>query len=166
MTRTVTALYETKAQAESVRDALVAAHLGDHVEIRDQAEADQAKESKAEGGEGHHDIVKWLGDLFGGHKDSHVYGEGLRRGHILLTATVDDLNEIRAAEILDADAPVNLTHAEQSWRAEGWTPTLDATAHPAPATPTGGAASPAVDDEAAAEPGPLGVRVRVYTIYA
>jgi hypothetical protein len=140
MTRTVTALYETKAQAERVRDALVAAHLGGHVEIRD--EADGKHDSR--------DIVEWLGDLFGGHKDSHVYGEGVRRGHILLTATVDDFDEIRAAELLDADAPVDLNHAEQSWRAEGWAPKAGV------ATPAG---------EAAADADLAGARVRVYTIY-
>jgi hypothetical protein len=141
MTRTVTALYETKAQAERARDTLVAAHLGDHVDIRDETEAKHDPR----------DIVEWLADLFGGHKDSHVYGEGLRRGHVLLTATVEDFNEIRAAELLDADAPVDLDKAEQSWRAEGWTPTADPAATPA------GDAVPEAD--------PVGGRVRVYTIY-
>jgi len=155
MNRTVTALYETQAQAERVRDSLVAAHLGDHVEIRDQAGNDR----------GHRDIVEWLGDLFGGHQDHHVYGEGLRRGHILLTATVEDFNEIRAAELMDADAPVDLTRAEQTWRGEGWAP--EASVYP-PATD-----APATDAVAGAVPTPTppydaasgGVRVRIYTLH-
>jgi hypothetical protein len=158
MNRTVTALYDTKAQAERVRDALVAAHLGDHVEIRDQAGADKAKGDKTEGGEGHRDIFEWLGDLFSGHPDTHVYGEGLRRGHVLLTATVEDFNEIRAAELLDADAPVDLNKAQKDWRAEGWAPRTDAVAS------VGDAATPAGDD--ALETEPVGVRVRVYAVYA
>jgi hypothetical protein len=141
MNRTVTALYETKAQAERVRDALVAAHLGDHVEIRDQDGETR----------GHRDIVEWLGDLFGGHADRETYGEGLRRGHFLLTAKVEDFNEIRAAELLDADAPVDLDHAEKAWRAEGWAPSPAAT--PAAADPAPDAAS-------------AGVRIRVYTLHS
>jgi hypothetical protein len=116
MKRTVSALYETQAQAEQARDALRAAHLGDHVDIRDQSGAG------AIGVEGHHDFVAWLGDLFGGHHDKHVYGEGIRRGHFLLAAKVDDLNEIRAAEILDAQAPVDLERVQDTWRGEGWRP--------------------------------------------
>jgi hypothetical protein len=113
MKRTVTALYETQAEAERVRDALKAAGLGDDVEVHDR-DADDAR--------GHL-------DLFGGHHDSHLYAEGLRRGHVLLTAKVDDLNETRAAEIIDAEAPVDLTAAEKKWREEGWKPEASETHH-------------------------------------
>ena len=119
MHRTVTALYETQAQAEAARDALRAAHLGDDVEIRDQT-GDAAAE------EHHHGLTGWLKGLFGGHPDRHVYGEGLRRGHYLLAAKVDELNEIRAATILDNAGPVDLHQAETSWRNEGWTPQAEA----------------------------------------
>jgi hypothetical protein len=116
MNRTVTALYETRAQAERVQAALVAAHLGDHVDIRE--------ETYTAGGAApeHRDFKTWLGDLLGGHHDSHVYIEGVRRGHFMLSAKVDELNETRAAEILDAAAPINLESAENTWRAEGWAP--------------------------------------------
>jgi hypothetical protein len=120
MNRTVTALYETRAQANDVRDALVAARLGDHVDIRDQSGSDSGD------ARGKRDIVEWLGDLFGRHNDGQVFGEGLRRGHFLLSARVDDLNEIRAATILDAATPIDLRKAEAAWRGEGWTSTAPA----------------------------------------
>jgi hypothetical protein len=66
--------------------------------------------------------VKWLSDVLGVEGLTHAFGEGLRRGHFLLTAKVDDLNETRAAEILDASGPVDLDKAQQAWRNEGWTP--------------------------------------------
>ncbi len=113
MTRTLTALYQTREQAERVRDQLVAAHLGDQISISDQAAAESG---------GHRDIVEWIGGLFGGHDDRHLYAEGLRRGHVLLTVKVDDLNETRAAGLLDAAGPIDLDHAETSWRPENWTP--------------------------------------------
>jgi hypothetical protein len=112
MNRTVTALYEAKAQAELARDALIAAHLGGDVTIQNR---DAASE--------HRTFGEWISSLFGEREDKHVYGEGLRRGHFLLSAKVDDLNEIRVAEILDAAKPVDLSAAEAAWRGEGWTPT-------------------------------------------
>ena len=113
MTRTVTAFYQTRAEAEQVSASLKAANLGANVEIIDQASADAHPT--------HHTFVDWLGNFFGGHDDKHAYGEGVRRGHFLLTAKVDELNETRAAEILDSAAPVDLGTAQQSWRDEGWT---------------------------------------------
>jgi hypothetical protein len=115
MTRTVTALYETRAQAEQVKAALVAAHLGDHVDIREESDTAAAGDAEPR------DFKTWLSDLLGGHNDKHVYIEGVRRGHFMLSAKVDDLNETRAAEILDSAAPVNLESAQTTWRAEGWT---------------------------------------------
>jgi hypothetical protein len=137
MQRNVTALYETQAQAERVRDALKAANLAQHVEISDQSD---------HGAKDHHGIGEWLRNLFGGHKDHHLYAEGLRRGHFLLTAKVDDLNETRAAEIMDTSEPVDLNLAEKSWRNDGWAPS----AVEAPVTPV-----------AASEDVP-GARVRIY----
>ena len=120
MKRTVTALYENEAQAGRVRDALKAAGLGDDVEVHDR----DAHGARGEGGLG-----GWLSDLFGGHHDSHLYAEGLRGGHVLLTTKVDDLNETRAAEIMDAEAPVDLVAAEKKWREDGWRPGVSETHH-------------------------------------
>jgi hypothetical protein len=112
MNRTITAFYETRAAAQKVADALKAANLGAEIEIVDQTAADAHPH--------HHDFIQWLGGLFAGHEDKHVYGEGLRRGHFLLTAKVDELKETRAAEILEAANPLNLQEAQSTWRAEGW----------------------------------------------
>jgi len=146
MHRTVTALYDTKAQAERARDALVAAKLGDHVTIRDRDDAGE-----------HRNFGEWLSHLFGHHEDKHVYGEGVRRGHVLLSAKVDDLNEIRAAEILDALEPVDLPAAEKAWRSEGWTP---------PAAPAQEATTETLPNEPTAETGvpATGVSVRSYYV--
>jgi hypothetical protein len=116
MKRTVTALYETRAQAERVKDALVAANLGDDVQIRD--DTDKADDAAPE----HRDFGTWLSHLLGDHHDHHIYAEGVRRGHFMLSAKVDELSETRAAEILDAETPLDLENAQTTWRAEGWGP--------------------------------------------
>ena len=171
MKRTVTALYETRAEAERVRDALQAAHLGGDVEIRDQPADTDATESHE-----HRTFGEWLTGLFGGHHDRHLYAEGLRRGHVLLAAKVDDLNETRAAEIMDNAAPVNLGAAEQDWRQEGWNPappTPPAAAPPIETAWTPPAARPPIEtarnDTAPdrgpyAEPAAVGSSVRAYTL--
>ena len=111
MKSTVTALYETREDAERARDALNAAHLGAQVQLCDQT-ADEARRHKS-------GVAGWMSDLFGGHRDHHLYAEGLRRGHFLVTAKVDDLNEARAAVIMDA-AAMNLSATVQTWQSEGW----------------------------------------------
>jgi hypothetical protein len=112
MKRTLTALYRTRAEAQNVSDALKNANLGADVQIVDQTAADAHPE--------HRDFVAWLGGLFDGHEDKHAYEEGLRRGHFLLTAKLDELKETRAAEILYAAGPLDLQDAQRAWRAEGW----------------------------------------------
>jgi hypothetical protein len=112
MTRTLTALYETREDAQIAADRLKAAGLGDHLDIHDQAD------STGKDGEG---FLAKLRAMFGGHHDQHTYAEGVRRGHILLTAKVDDLRATQAAELIDATTAVDLGAAEQSWKSEGWT---------------------------------------------
>jgi hypothetical protein len=115
MKRTVTALYETREEAEKAREALIAAHIckPDEVVICDQ----NHEEAKRH----HRGLLGWASDLFGGHHDHHLYAEGLRRGHVLLTAKVDELNETRAAVIMDT-AAIDLAAVERIWRGEGWNP--------------------------------------------
>jgi hypothetical protein len=100
------------AEARNAGDALENAHLDAEVKIVDQTAADAHPERR--------DFVAWLGELFAGHEDKHAFEEGLRRGHVLLTAKVDDLKETRAAEILGAANPLDFDEAERTWRAEGW----------------------------------------------
>ena len=110
MTRTLTALYQTREDAQTAADRLKAAGLGDHVEIHDQNQGDHDSEG----------FMAKLRAMFGGHRDHHTYAEGVRRGHILLTAKVPDLRETQAGELLDATTAVDLGAAKAAWRGEGW----------------------------------------------
>lgn len=159
MKRTVTALYETQSQAERVGAALVAAKLTDEVDIHDQT-AEAAGKFKPQ----HRTFGEWLSDLFGGHHDSHLYAEGLRRGHVLLTAKVDDLNETRAAEIMDAEAPLDLGDAEVNWRREGWQPAVAPTPDAPPELETAQSDVSAPSRGPYAEPAVPGSSVRAYTL--
>jgi hypothetical protein len=142
MTRTLTALYQTRADAQAAADKLKAAGLGDHVDIHDQTD------TADKGGEG---FMAKLRAMFGGHHDQHTYAEGVRRGHILLTAKVDDLRATQAGELLDATSAVDLGQAESAWKGDGWT---------APASGT--VPSAYADAAPAGEPWRDRARVRAY----
>ena len=118
MKRTVSALYETRADAERAVEALKQHGLAGDAVIHDLEGSDR---------KGAHGVHGRMHNLFGGHKDAHVYGEGLLRGHVLLTVKVDDSRETLAAEVMEAAQPLDLAHREQTWRAEGWKPPADTT---------------------------------------
>jgi hypothetical protein len=86
--------------------ALEAQGLGHGVDILDD-QHDHAKQHS-------HGLSGWLSALFGGHDDHHLYAEGLRRGHVLVIAKVDELDETRAAIIMEA-AAMNLGALAATW---------------------------------------------------
>ncbi|HWF01904.1 MAG TPA: hypothetical protein VG248_19055 [Caulobacteraceae bacterium] len=121
MKRTVSALYESRDEAERVVQALKSAGLGEDVDICDKEGSTSAGLHREEG---HHG---WLSKLFGGHRDAHVYGEALRRGHVLVSAKVEETNETRAAQILDS-AALDVSDRERAWTADGWQAPADGAA--------------------------------------
>jgi uncharacterized protein (TIGR02271 family) len=114
--RTLTALYQTREDAEAACERLRAAGFGQKVNIHEQGGEDRAGSSHDGGG-----FMEKLREFFGGHEDAHTYAEGVRRGHYLLTVRVEEMAAERAAQILDATNAVDIDRTEQTWRAEGWT---------------------------------------------
>ena len=111
--RTITAMYTDRAEAERAKAQLIAAGY-ERVDVHEQ---DDAVGATAFAGESFMDKMK---AFFGGHEDTHLYHEGLRRGHYLLTAKVDVLEETRAAEILEASNAVDFDRTQARWQEEGW----------------------------------------------
>ena len=111
MSRTVTALYDTRAEAESAKQRLSSAIDVERVRIIDQGSAGTGTSGSG------------LGNLYIADEDRHAYGEGLRRGGFLLCAEVhsgEDPDEI--VRLLEESASVDLDQRSQSWRSEGWAP--------------------------------------------
>jgi len=116
MSRTVTALYDTRAEAEAARDRLSSAVDVDSVKI-----IDQGSSSGSSGSHGGHSSA--LGGLHLAHEDRHAYGEGLRRGGAMLCAEVDgDEGTDKIIRILEQTSSVDLDDRQESWRSEGWQP--------------------------------------------
>jgi len=110
MSRTVTALYDTRAEAEAARD-----RLASEVNLKDVDIVAQ----DADGGAGD----DGLGELYLSDEDRHAYGEGIRRGAYLLTAHVktgEDPDHI--IRLLEESPSVDLDERQESWRNEGWQP--------------------------------------------
>jgi len=109
MSRTVTALYDTRAEAESAKQRLSSAVDVESARIID-------KESSGSQGSS-------LGSLGISHEDRHAYGEGINRGGFLLCAEVDsDENADEIVRILEQTSSVDLDDRQNSWKSEGWAP--------------------------------------------
>ena len=110
MSRTVTALYDTRAEAEAARQRLSSA-----VDVEKARIIDQASGSSGQSGRNS------LNSIHMSHEDRHAYGEGLRRGGFLLCAEVDgDEDTDKIVRILEETASVDLDERQQSWKSEGW----------------------------------------------
>ena len=143
--RTITALYENRAAAESAKQRLDALGVGaGAVDIHDESTATNvggasagtaatASTQQAEPG-----LLGGFKHLFGQHEDAHTYAEGVSRGHVLLTAQVEDARTDDAIRVLDETGALDVDELQNQWKGEGWS---------APAT--GYAATDAADrDEA------------------
>jgi len=112
MTRTVTALYDTKAEAEAARE-----RLSQQVDVEGRAKI--IDQSSGGSGAGRSDIhsVPLSRD------DRPTYEEGLRRGGFMLCAEVDDDEDTdKIVSILEQTSSVDLEDRERTWRADGWAP--------------------------------------------
>jgi hypothetical protein len=70
-------------------------------------------------------------------EQANVYAEGVRRGHVLVTAQVPDTSVEMAARIMENADAVNIHREADTWRQTGWNrfdpmsdPTLDPPTQP------------------------------------
>ena len=121
---TITAFYENRDHADSAADKLRTSGVpASDVTVspetaRDEYDAygDNTSPTPRKAG-----FWASLEDMFGGTDDHHVYAEGVRRGHVLLTAHVTDAQLDRAVAIIEEHGSIDLDEHEQTWRGEGWT---------------------------------------------
>jgi len=117
--RTITAVYDTQAEAERAVEALAAQGVprSDLRIHRNESEATSGASVENQ------DKGFWasLADLFVPDDDRHTYAEALRRGSVMVTARVDDAHYDAAADLLETHGAVDLDERESTWRSEGWT---------------------------------------------
>lgn len=118
-TRTITAMFDQRADAERARQELRALGLteGD-VRIVDKTEGGAAAADEHErDGNG---FLASLRDFLLPADEHATYAEGIRRGGFLLTARVDEQRSDQAIGVLERSNAVDLDQREQQWRGEGW----------------------------------------------
>jgi uncharacterized protein (TIGR02271 family) len=117
-TRTITALFDSRPEAESAVERLVQQAGVDRDEVTIVAQ--EASGASAPAGE---DRGFWasLKELFLPEEDRYIYAEGIRRGGTLVTVRADEARLDRAMEVLEAAGAVDLDTREAEWRREGWT---------------------------------------------
>ncbi|MBA3678061.1 MAG: DUF2382 domain-containing protein [Sphingosinicella sp.] len=106
MSRTVTALYDTRAEAEAACERLNAG-----VDVEGRAKI----VDKSSGDSSHFSNMP--------NEDRHAFGEGLNRGGFMLCAEVDgDEDADKIIALLEDTGSVDLDERQDAWRNEGWQP--------------------------------------------
>jgi uncharacterized protein (TIGR02271 family) len=121
MSRTITALFDTRADADAGRQRLLDANLhADNVKIHDKSSLGAtAYSSPSEPG-----MWASVDNAFLPYEDRHVYEEGVRRGGFLLIADVDDDRADEAVRVLNEShvQSIDIDERANQWKSEGWTP--------------------------------------------
>ena len=119
MSSTITAMFDTRADAEAAKERLKAANIdADHVQIHDKSSAGY----KEQGYSTHEDHGFWssVKNAFLPDEDRHTYEEGVRRGGAVLTADVDEDKVARAVQVLEEAGSVDVDDRAGQWRQSGW----------------------------------------------
>ena len=119
--RTLTAMFDSRVDAETARERLSAAGISnDNVTILDQTHLGDTGTGTGTGhSRGSGSLWESFKSLFA--DDEAGYAEGLRRGGFLLSARVEDNDADRVIDILDDEGTVDLEQRTSDWRNEGWT---------------------------------------------
>jgi len=121
-TRTITAMFDGRAEAERAVQALVSEAGVDRSAVRvDPGSEAAAGDTAATSGHEDRGFLASLKDLFVPDEDRYSYAEGMRRGGVLVSVQVDDARIDRAMDVLERHGAVDLDEREASWRKEGWT---------------------------------------------
>ncbi|NTS66743.1 DUF2382 domain-containing protein [Sphingomonas sp. HHU CXW] len=119
MSSTITALFDSRADAEAAKDRLKSARVdADHIHIHDKSSAGY----KETGYSTHEDRGFWdsIKNAFVPDEDRHTYEEGVRRGGALLTADVDDDCIDEAVRVLEEANSIDIDDRSSQWRSSGW----------------------------------------------
>jgi uncharacterized protein (TIGR02271 family) len=115
--RTIIAVFDTPDDAQNARDSLM--ELGmerERISIVDQDSTELTTQSDTHRG-GFWAHVK---QMFMPDEDRATLDESLRRGHCVLTATVDDEDADAAIMCLERAGAIDLDEREAQWRSQGW----------------------------------------------
>lgn len=125
MSRTITAMFDSRSEAEAARQRLEQSSIdANRIRIIDQSSSGAttggtgATASGSSSGQG--GFWDTLKDMFMPDEDRHAYGEGIHRGHFMLAAEVDEHQADQACQILEGSSSVDFDRRTSEWREQGW----------------------------------------------
>jgi uncharacterized protein (TIGR02271 family) len=119
MTRTITALYDDRAEAEAARAQLTTAGIDPaSVQITSQDEGQTLSSSSSV--EKHpRGFFAALKDMFMPDEDRHAYSEHISRGGYLLSARVDESRADDVCAVLEDSGAIDFDSRQAEWRESG-----------------------------------------------
>lgn len=118
MSRTITALFDTRADADAGAERLKQAGVdASHVSVHDET-----THKTAGAYSDHKDQGMWASvkNALLPDEDRHAYEEGVRRGGFVLSADVADEHTDAAVKALEEANSVDLDDRSAQWRQDGW----------------------------------------------
>lgn len=119
MSSTITAMFDSRSDAEAAKARLQSANVdAEHVHVHDKS----SHGYREQGYSSHEDRGVWdsIKNAFLPDEDRHTYEEGLRRGGVLLTADVDDDRVDEAVRVLEDAGSIDIDDRSSEWRSSGW----------------------------------------------
>jgi hypothetical protein len=114
---TLTAFFDSRSDADTAIERLKEAGVAD-ARLLPGYEADADKSDVGSDDRG--GFFAALTDWFLPDEDRSVYAEGLRRGGVLVSASVDDATYDTAHDILDDTGSIDMDERADLWKADGW----------------------------------------------
>ncbi|WP_043342616.1 YsnF/AvaK domain-containing protein [Belnapia moabensis] len=123
MSRTITAMFDDRAHADAAIQQLARQLNIASSDI--QMHAADATSTTGGTAAASSDTGFWasLKDLFVPDEDRTTYAEGVRRGSVVVSATIEDSKLEQAMDVLESHGAVDLDTREAEWRQQGWTGT-------------------------------------------
>jgi uncharacterized protein (TIGR02271 family) len=119
-THTITAMFDSRVEAERATEALVSqAGISRSTIWVDPATGSASTDGSASGTESK-GLLASAADLFASDEDRHTYFEGMRRGGVFLSVQAEEAQVDRVSEVLEATGAVDLDMREAEWRQSGW----------------------------------------------
>jgi uncharacterized protein (TIGR02271 family) len=118
MSRTVTALFDSRNEAEEAKTRLQSSRIdAERIRIIDQSSGGSGSMQEEPGQQG---FMASLKELFMPDDDAYAYGEGIKRGGYLVCAQVDEDEADEACRVLEQSNSVDFDQRQEQWRSEGW----------------------------------------------
>jgi len=121
MSRTITALFDNRTEAEAAAERLRQSRIdASRIQVMDQSSQGYSGDRYS----GHEDRGIWasIKNMFLPDEDRYAYEEGVRRGGAVVTAQVDESEADHAIRILEESNSIDLDRRQEEWRAAGWSP--------------------------------------------